>query len=112
MIHLDSTVNGVLLVPQQAALDVHVLESECVLGAHQRRQRANQDGKVLRRRQLQVADRQRTIEIGYRFARSEERRSQGRNIVSARLEVELPPAGSLLNKNLSVTQSRLRWFIS
>jgi hypothetical protein len=41
LIHLDAAIDGILLIPQQAALDVYVLERESVLTAHQRRQGAN-----------------------------------------------------------------------
>ena len=107
LVHLDSPIDGVFLVPQEAAVDVHVLEREGVLGAHQRGQRANQNGGVLPRLQLQKGDRNRAVEVAHGFVGSEERRTESRKIVSARLHVELKPAVGLLNEYLPVTESRL-----
>ena len=42
----------------------------------------------------------------------EKRHSQGRNIVGARLHVELPPACSLLKEDLPVTQGRSCRFVA
>ena len=63
-------------------------------------------------RQLQEADRQRAVEVGHRFVGGEERHPQGRNIVGARLQVELKPAVGLLKEHLPVTQSRLSGVIT
>ena len=112
LIHLDSAIDGVFLVPQQAASDVHVFEGEGVLGADQCGQLTDQDRGVLPRLQLQIGDRQRAIEVGHRLIGGEERNPEIRNIVGARLQVELKPAVGLLNEYLPVAQGRLRVVIA
>src|SRR5215471_19870536 len=50
LIELHAVRDGVLLVPQQATLDVHVLEAESGLGSHQRGQDTEDDVRVFRKR--------------------------------------------------------------
>ena len=64
LIHLEAAIDGVFLVPDDAALDVEVLIRKGGLGAHQRGKRADKELGGLSYRQLQVGDRNRPIEIG------------------------------------------------
>src|SRR5581483_9346650 len=109
---LDSTIDGVLLVPQQPALDVHVLEIECGLGPHDGRQFADQDQRVLARSQFQVGHWHGPIEVVDGFVGREKGRSQRQDVVCASLNVELPPARRLLKENLPLTYGRLRRVIA
>ena len=84
-------------------MNIHVFESKCILGAHQRRQRADENRGVLSGRQLQKTDWQRTVKIAQRLVCGKERNSERRNIVSASLQIELKPALGLLQKDLTVT---------
>src|ERR1017187_524463 len=86
LIHLDAAIDGVFLVPNDAALDVEVLVRKGGLGAHQRRQRADKELGGLSHRKLQIGDRNWPIEIVHGIFRAEKRHAERRHGIGARLD--------------------------
>src|SRR5579862_5504237 len=107
LVNLNAAVDGVLLVPQQTAIDVHVFERECVLRSNQRWERSNLDVSVLAGLQLHEGNGNGAKEIRYRFIGLEKRGAQGWNVIGARLKVELEPSICFLDEDLPVAQAGL-----
>src|SRR5947207_8361222 len=85
VIHLGTTVDGVFLVPQEATLDVHVLEREGVFGADQGRQLAGRNRKSIGGREFDKGLRQWSVEVTSRPRRVDIRSAKGRQCVGAGL---------------------------
>jgi hypothetical protein len=77
VVQLSAAADRWLLVPQEAALDVHVLECEGIFSADQRRQFASLDRKRIGRLEFQIRYRQGGEEIAGRLLRVEIRRADG-----------------------------------
>src|SRR5437868_6246299 len=112
VIHLGTTVDGVFLVPQEATLDVHVLEREGVFGADQGRQLAGRNRKSIRGCKFAKGLRQRSVEVTGRPRRVDVRSAQGRECVGAGLNKILEQTFCLLKEKLTVAQTGERMLIS
>ena len=102
VVDLHPAIDGVFLVPQQAALDVHILESEGVFRADQGGEFADQHREVFGGSDLQIGLWQGTILVGGGGSRGKERRAQGRHIVGTGLEEELDQPVCLLDEDLAI----------
>ncbi len=107
VIELDATIDGVLLIPEKAALDVHILKGECILRPNQRWQGTDLYVEIALN-QLKKTLRERAVDVFHGLAGRKHRRSESWEIVGAALEVELPPPGGLLDKDLSIADVPMR----
>src|SRR5438067_3179487 len=103
VVHLGTTVDGVFLVPQEATLDVHVLEREGVFGADQGRQLAGRNRKNIGGREFDKGLRQWSVEVTGRLRRVDIRSPEGRQCVGAGLNEILKETHRLLKEKLAVT---------
>src|SRR5205807_9987001 len=92
---------------QNAALDVHILKAERILGPNQRRQRADLYVKIALN-QLKIALRERAVDVFHRVASRKERCSYSWQVVDATLQIELPPAGGLLDEHMRIADVPVR----
>src|SRR5207247_10699348 len=104
---LDAASDCVFLIPAQATLDVHVFEAECVLRPDQRWQRANFYVETSFD-QLQITLRKGSVDVFHRISGREKGQSDRGQVVGAALQIELPPAGRLLHKHLSIAYVPMR----
>src|SRR4051812_19439631 len=112
VIHLGTTVDGVFLVPQEATLDVHVLEREGVFGVDQGRQLARRNRKSIRGCKFDKGLRQRSVEVTGCPWRVDVRSAKGRQSVGTGLNKILEQTLRLLKEKLAVTQTGKRMLIS
>lgn len=106
-IELDATVDGILLIPQKAALDVHILKAECILGSDQCWQRAYLYVEIAFN-ELQITLRKGPVDVFHRVCGREEGYSDSWQVVGTALQIKLPPSGGLLDKDLSIANIPVR----
>src|SRR2546425_1250395 len=92
VIPLDAAIDGIFLVPEESALDVHVLERKRVLRTDERRQLAAHDRKIFCWRDLEKALRKRSEEIVRRRPGVNIPHPEGRQRVRAGLREKLHDA--------------------
>src|SRR5579883_650161 len=110
-VHLQTAIDGIFLVPQQPALDVHVLEGEGIF-------RANQGGQCtgfyieISLGELQVPLRERAVQVLHGVCAGKLGGPERWQTISSALKIELPPACRLLYKYLGVGNVKVRRCIS
>src|SRR5581483_1372902 len=88
-----------------------VLEAEHVLRADQRWQRADFYIEVSLH-ELEISLRERSVDVLNRVRSRKERHADRRQVVSAALQIELPPPAGLLDKQLCVTDVIVRGIVA
>src|SRR4029077_19976160 len=97
----------IFLVPEQSSLNVHVLEAERVLRANQGWQRADFHVEIPFDK-LGITLRKGSVDVFYCVRAREERHSDSRQVVGTTLQIELPPARGLLDKELGIADVIVR----
>src|SRR6266446_5439018 len=108
IVQLNATVYGVFLVPQEAALNIHILKRKSVLCANQGRQLAGLDRESIGWRQLYKSLRQCAIKVAGSLRSVDIGRAEGRQRIRADLDKILEEAIRFLKEKLPVAQTRER----
>src|SRR5215472_18386956 len=112
VIQLGAAADRRLLVPYEAALDIHVLIREGVLGADQSRELAPLDRESIGRGDLGPCHRQRPKEVTRCLLGIEIRRTESRDRIGADLNVILKEPVDFLEEELAVAQAGQRMLVS
>ena len=102
-----TAIDCVFLIPKETAFDVHVLETERVLGPDQSRQGADFNVEISFDK-FQIALRKGPIDVFDRICGRKKWHSDSGQVIGAALQIELPPTGGLLDKNLGIADIPVR----